>query len=310
VKSVAYRTPRGGRCKYRQHDMLRAIVTDRGSDGIGAGERTANGRALASAGRLDEALATLLEAAALDPRDAGAHLAIYEVAQILRRPELALEHQRRAIALAPVHSTPAGAKHPDYTLLVPMVPGLFVANTPVDLIVDTDASRCTVGTSTRPEACPPAAVRRRIRSDRRVDGGPAVSAQLTALHRRVRRPGHQPAGSDRAARPRVLRADLRGRARLPRTARRADDAGCATRIDGKRALRVCIVNHRTATRTSSSCWGPCGRLLPPSSESSRPQVTPRQGHPGHRKYRNICTILTEWVQTATLGAPWPPPPTP
>lgn len=118
--------------------MLRAIVTDRGSERIGAGERTASGRALASAGRLDEALATLLEAAALDPRDAGAHLAIYEVAQILRRPELALEHQRRAIALAPVHSTPAGAPHPDYTLLVPMVPGLFVANTPVDLIVDTD----------------------------------------------------------------------------------------------------------------------------------------------------------------------------
>jgi len=45
---------------------------------------TATGRQLASAGQLDQALAVLLEAADQDPTDVEAHLAIYEVAQILR----------------------------------------------------------------------------------------------------------------------------------------------------------------------------------------------------------------------------------
>jgi glutathione synthase/RimK-type ligase-like ATP-grasp enzyme len=57
------------------------------------------------------------------------------VAQILQRPELALEHQRRAIALAPIHSTPA-AERADYALLVACVPGPWTANTPVDLLFD------------------------------------------------------------------------------------------------------------------------------------------------------------------------------
>jgi tetratricopeptide (TPR) repeat protein len=96
---------------------------------------TATGRALASEGKLDQALAVLLEAADRDPADVEAHLAIYEVAQILRRPALALEHQRRAIALAPIHSTFAGVSE-DYALLVPCVPGPFTANTPVDLLFD------------------------------------------------------------------------------------------------------------------------------------------------------------------------------
>lgn len=104
-------------------------------DGAGPGEATARGRALASAGKLDEALGTLVAAAAAEPSDVEAHLAIYEVAQLLRRPELALEHQRRAIALAPVHST-AARDHEDYALLVPCVPGPFTANTPVDLLFD------------------------------------------------------------------------------------------------------------------------------------------------------------------------------
>ena len=78
----------------------------------------------------------LLAAAEADPADVEAHLAIYEVAQLLRRPELALEHQRQAIALAPVHSTPASVAE-DYALLVPCVPGPFTANTPVDLLFDT-----------------------------------------------------------------------------------------------------------------------------------------------------------------------------
>src|ERR1700686_601011 len=79
---------------------------------------TATGRQLASAGQLDQALAVLLAAADRDPADVEAHLAIYEVAQILRRPELALDHQRRAIALAPIHSTFAAVRE-DYALLVP-----------------------------------------------------------------------------------------------------------------------------------------------------------------------------------------------
>jgi len=96
---------------------------------------TASGRRLASVGRLDEALAVLLAAAGADATDIEAHLAIYEVAQLLRQPELALEHQRRAIALAPIHSTLA-TEHEDYALLVPCVPGPFTANTPVDLLFD------------------------------------------------------------------------------------------------------------------------------------------------------------------------------
>src|SRR5260370_38217922 len=96
---------------------------------------TATGRQLASEGKLDQALAVLLRACGQDPTDVEAHLAIYEVAQILRRPDLALEHQRRAIALAPIHSTFAAVSE-DYALLVPCVPGPFTANTPVDLLFD------------------------------------------------------------------------------------------------------------------------------------------------------------------------------
>jgi hypothetical protein len=95
----------------------------------------AAGRALARNGRHDEALPLLLAGLAADPAAIDGHLAIYEVAQLLRRPELALEHQRRAIALAPVHSIPA-AEHEDYALLVPSVPGTFLANTPVELLFD------------------------------------------------------------------------------------------------------------------------------------------------------------------------------
>jgi hypothetical protein len=103
--------------------------------GEGALELTARGRALARAGRLDEALATFLAAVERDARALDAHLGIYEVAQILRQPELALAHQAAAIALAPVQSTPASERE-DYALLVPCTPGPYTANTPVDLLFD------------------------------------------------------------------------------------------------------------------------------------------------------------------------------
>ncbi|HTD33956.1 MAG TPA: hypothetical protein VK665_09870 [Candidatus Elarobacter sp.] len=103
--------------------------------GDGAAELTALGRSLARAGRLDEALATFLAAVERDERALDAHLGIYEVAQILRRPELALAHQAAAIALAPVQSTPASERE-DYALLVPCAPGPYTANTPVDLLFD------------------------------------------------------------------------------------------------------------------------------------------------------------------------------
>ncbi|MBV8582066.1 MAG: hypothetical protein JO225_07830 [Candidatus Eremiobacteraeota bacterium] len=96
---------------------------------------TARGRDLARAGRLDEALAAFLEAVERDERAVDAHLGIYEVAQILRQPDLALAHQRAALALAPVHSTPASV-HQDYALLVLCAPGLYEANTPADLLFD------------------------------------------------------------------------------------------------------------------------------------------------------------------------------
>ena len=98
-------------------------------------QTTARGRELARAGRLDEALALFLDAVALDGRMLDAHLGIYEVAQILRRPELALAHQAAAIALAPVQSTTA-SEHEDYALLVPCAPGPFTANMPADLLFD------------------------------------------------------------------------------------------------------------------------------------------------------------------------------
>jgi glutathione synthase/RimK-type ligase-like ATP-grasp enzyme len=98
-------------------------------------DATARGRELARAGRLDEALAAFLDAVAHDHRAIDAHLGIYEVAQILRRSELALEHQAVAIALAPVQSTPASERE-DYALLVPCAPGPYTANMPADLLFD------------------------------------------------------------------------------------------------------------------------------------------------------------------------------
>jgi hypothetical protein len=103
--------------------------------GDGAAEPTARGRSLARAGRLDEALAAFMEAVGHDERALDAHLGIYEVAQLLRRPELALAHQAAAIALAPVQSTVASERE-DYALLVPCAPGPYTANTPVDLLFD------------------------------------------------------------------------------------------------------------------------------------------------------------------------------
>ncbi len=97
---------------------------------------TAHGRRLAREGRLDEALTAFTSALDHDAGVADAHLGIYEVAQILRKPELALAHQRAAIAISPVHVTPA-SEHEDYALLVLCAPGPYTANTPVDLIFDT-----------------------------------------------------------------------------------------------------------------------------------------------------------------------------
>ena len=96
---------------------------------------TEHGRLLARQGRLDEALTAFSDAVRRDERIVDAHLGIYDVAQILRRPELALAHQRAAIAISPVHSTFA-AEREDYALLVLCAPGPYTANTPVDLLVD------------------------------------------------------------------------------------------------------------------------------------------------------------------------------
>jgi tetratricopeptide (TPR) repeat protein len=96
---------------------------------------TEHGRLLARQGRLDEALAAFSDAVRHDGRIVDAHLGIYEVAQILRRPELALAHQRAAIAISSLHSTFA-AEREDYALLVLCAPGPYTANTPLDLLVD------------------------------------------------------------------------------------------------------------------------------------------------------------------------------
>jgi tetratricopeptide (TPR) repeat protein len=96
---------------------------------------TEHGRLLARQGRLDEALAAFSDAVRSDGRIVDAHLGIYEVAQILRNPELALAHQSAAIAISPVHSTFASERE-DYALLVLCAPGPYTANTPIDLLVD------------------------------------------------------------------------------------------------------------------------------------------------------------------------------
>src|SRR6202011_4576462 len=96
---------------------------------------TARGRRLAREGRLDEALTAFSDAVRDDAGIVDAHLGIYEVAQILRKPELALMHQSAAIAIAPVHSTFA-ADREDYALLVLCTPGPYTANTPADLLFD------------------------------------------------------------------------------------------------------------------------------------------------------------------------------
>jgi hypothetical protein len=132
-------------------------VTDRAPQRTTDPRGTGLGRKLAQAGRLDEALAVLVEATAANPADVEAHLAIYEVAQILRQPELALAHQRTAISLAPIHSTVA-TEHEDYALLVPCVPGPFTANTPVDLLFDprrVTLHRWYVDPSAAPPPLPP-----------------------------------------------------------------------------------------------------------------------------------------------------------
>jgi tetratricopeptide (TPR) repeat protein len=100
-----------------------------------AAAATARGRTLAREGKLEEALSAFLDAVARDGAQLDAHLGIYEVAQILRREPLALEHQRAAIALAPVQSTPASEAE-DYALLALCAPGPYTANTPVDLLFD------------------------------------------------------------------------------------------------------------------------------------------------------------------------------
>ena len=100
-----------------------------------ASTMTERGRSLGREGRLEEALASFSGALAIDDRIVDAHLGIYEVAQILRKPELALAHQNAAIALSPVHSTFA-CEREDYALLVLCAPGPYTANTPVDLIFD------------------------------------------------------------------------------------------------------------------------------------------------------------------------------
>lgn len=100
-----------------------------------ASNLSAQGRLLARAGRLDEALAAFTDAVRHDALVVDAHLGIYEVAQILRQPELALAHQAAAIAVSPVHSTYASVRE-DYALLVLCTPGPYTANTPVDLLFD------------------------------------------------------------------------------------------------------------------------------------------------------------------------------
>ena len=81
--------------------------------------------------------ARLLARAQAHPDDANAWLDASFVLQLLGQRAAGLEVQRHALAIRPLYALPAPARAPTLNLLVLMGPGDFMANTPVEFLLQT-----------------------------------------------------------------------------------------------------------------------------------------------------------------------------
>lgn len=113
------------------HEVLAQLVAKRPEDADGW---EALGNLSFRRLRFAEALEALSRAVALDPARAEAHLRLYSIAQILGRRELALEHQRQALAITRLF-TERGPDPSRPHLLILKAPGDWQANLPTDFIL-------------------------------------------------------------------------------------------------------------------------------------------------------------------------------
>lgn len=86
----------------------------------------------------------LLARAGEHPDDANAWLDASFVLQLLGQRETGLDVQRHALALRPVYALPAPARTPTLNLLLLMGPGDFMANTPIEFLLQTSNIAATV----------------------------------------------------------------------------------------------------------------------------------------------------------------------
>ena len=89
-------------------------------------------------GQFELALGDLLKATLIDERRASAHMRIYNVAQVLRRPALALAHQAQALAQTRLF-TETGVDSTLPALLILNAAGNWQANVPTDFIIRREA---------------------------------------------------------------------------------------------------------------------------------------------------------------------------
>ena len=86
----------------------------------------------------------LLARAQANPGDANAWLDASFVVQLLGQREAGLDVQRQALATRMVYGLPAPAQEPTLKLLVLMGPGDFMANTPIEFLLETSDIAATV----------------------------------------------------------------------------------------------------------------------------------------------------------------------
>jgi len=86
----------------------------------------------------------LLARGQANPQDANAWLDASFVLQLLGRRDDGLEVQRHALATASVYTLPAPAQTPTLKLLVLMGPGDFMANTPIEFLLESSDIAATV----------------------------------------------------------------------------------------------------------------------------------------------------------------------
>jgi glutathione synthase/RimK-type ligase-like ATP-grasp enzyme len=86
----------------------------------------------------------LLARAQANPGDANAWLDASFVVQLLGQREMGLDVQRQALATSTLYALPAPARAPALNLLVLMGPGDFMANTPIEFLLETSDIAATV----------------------------------------------------------------------------------------------------------------------------------------------------------------------